>query len=77
MASVQTTAGGMPVLILREGTKENKGKEAQRNNITAAKLVAEVVKTCLGPRGMDKMLVQRDRCSEPSSENDGRSFQIC
>ena len=45
MASVQTTAGGMPVLILKEGTKENKGKEAQRNNITAAKLVAEVVKT--------------------------------
>jgi hypothetical protein len=36
MASIQTTAGGMPVLILKEGTKENKGKEAQRNNITAA-----------------------------------------
>ena len=45
MASVQTTAGGMPVLILKEGTKENKGKEAQRNNITAAKLVAEIVKS--------------------------------
>jgi hypothetical protein len=37
VASIQTTAGGMPVLILREGTKESKGKEAQRNNITAAK----------------------------------------
>jgi hypothetical protein len=37
MASVQTTAGGMPVLILKEGTKENKGREAQRNNIAAAK----------------------------------------
>src|ERR671926_120559 len=57
MASIQTTAGGMPVLILREGTKESKGKEAQRNNITAAKLIAEIVKTSLGPRGMDKMLV--------------------
>jgi hypothetical protein len=40
MATVQTTAGGMPVLILKEGTKENKGREAQRNNITAAKQVA-------------------------------------
>jgi thermosome len=57
MAMVETTAGGMPVLILKEGTKENKGKEAQRNNIAAAIQVAEIVKTCLGPRGMDKMLV--------------------
>jgi thermosome len=69
MASVQTTAGGMPVLILREGTKENRGKEAQRNNITAAKLVAEVVKTCLGPRGMDKMLV--DTVGDVTITNDG------
>ena len=37
MASVQTTAGGMPVIILKEGTKENKGKDAQKNNITAPK----------------------------------------
>src|SRR5206468_12163334 len=57
MASIQTTAGGMPVLILKEGSKESKGKEAQRNNFTAAKLIAEIVKTSLGPRGMDKMLV--------------------
>ena len=35
MATVQTTAGGMPVLILKEGTKENKGREAQRNNVAA------------------------------------------
>jgi hypothetical protein len=55
MASIQTTSGGMPVLVLREGTKESKGREAQKNNINAAKLVAETVKTC--PRGMDKMLV--------------------
>ncbi|HYZ66146.1 MAG TPA: thermosome subunit beta, partial [Nitrososphaeraceae archaeon] len=72
MASVQTTAGGMPVLILREGTKENKGKEAQRNNITAAKLVAEVVKTCLGPRGMDKMLV--DTVGDVTITNDGATI---
>ena len=37
MASVQTTAGGMPVLILKEGTKENKGKDAQKNNLTGSK----------------------------------------
>src|SRR5215208_1416342 len=72
MASVQTTAGGMPVLILREGTKENKGKEAQRNNITAAKLIAEVVKTCLGPRGMDKMLV--DTVGDVTITNDGATI---
>jgi archaeal chaperonin len=72
MASVQTTAGGMPVLILREGTKENKGKEAQRNNITAAKLIAEVVKTSLGPRGMDKMLV--DTVGDVTITNDGATI---
>src|ERR687884_1475259 len=72
MASVQTTAGGMPVLILREGTKENRGKEAQRNNITAAKLVAEVGKTCLGPRGMDKMLV--DTVGDVTITNDGATI---
>src|SRR6187200_711503 len=57
MGQIQTSAGGMPVVILKEGTRENKGKEAQKNNLTAAKLVAEVVKSSLGPRGMDKMLV--------------------
>jgi archaeal chaperonin len=72
MASIQTTAGGMPVLILREGTKESKGKEAQRNNITAAKLVAEIVKTCLGPRGMDKMLV--NTIGDATITNDGATI---
>ena len=57
MESIQATAGGMPVIILREGTKESKGREAQRNNFMAAKLIADMVKSCLGPRGMDKMLV--------------------
>src|SRR2546421_8962680 len=72
MASVQTTAGGMPVLILKEGTKESRGKEAQRNNITAAKLIAEIVKTSLGPRGMDKMLV--DSLGDVTITNDGATI---
>jgi archaeal chaperonin len=73
MASIQTTAGGgMPVLILREGTKESKGKEAQTNNIIAAKLVAETVKTCLGPRGMDKMLV--NTIGDTTITNDGATI---
>src|SRR5438093_11402577 len=72
MATVQTTAGGMPVLILKEGTKENKGKEAQKNNISAAKLVSEVVKTSLGPRGMDKMLV--DTLGDVTITNDGATI---
>ena len=72
MAIVQTTAGGMPVLILKEGTKENKGREAQKNNIAAAKQVANIVKTCLGPRGMDKMLV--DTIGDATITNDGATI---
>src|SRR2546427_12904574 len=72
MASIQTTAGGMPVLILKEGSKESKGKEAQRNNFTAAKLIAEIVKTSLGPRGMDKMLV--DSLGDVTITNDGATI---
>ncbi len=45
----------VPILVLKEGTSETKGKDAKRNNVTAAKLVAEIVRTSLGPRGMDKM----------------------
>jgi archaeal chaperonin len=47
----------VPLLLLKEGTSETKGDRAQKNNITAAKTVAEVVRTSLGPRGMDKMIV--------------------
>jgi len=73
MASIQTMAGsGMPVLILREGTKESKGKDAQKNNVTAAKLIAEIVKTSLGPRGMDKMLV--DSLGDVTITNDGATI---
>ncbi|HUK27883.1 MAG TPA: thermosome subunit beta [Candidatus Acidoferrales bacterium] len=51
------SAQGVPVVILKEGTQRSTGRDAQRNNILAAKVVAETVKTTLGPRGMDKMLV--------------------
>ena len=56
MASIQQTPNG-PVLVLKETAFQEKGKDAQKNNIAAAKLVAELVKSTLGPRGLDKMLV--------------------
>ena len=64
--------GGPPVIVLREGTGEKKGKEAQKNNIFAAKLVAQLVKTSLGPRGMDKMLV--DGLGDVTITNDGATI---
>jgi chaperonin GroEL (HSP60 family) len=45
------------VVLLKEGAQRSTGRDAQRNNILAAKVVAETIKTTLGPRGMDKMLV--------------------
>lgn len=47
----------VPILLLKEGTSETKGDRAQKNNINAAKTIAEIVRSSLGPRGMDKMLV--------------------
>jgi len=58
-----------PIFILPEGTQRNSGKSAQKNNIMAAKLVAEAVKTTLGPKGMDKMLV--DGMGDITVTNDG------
>src|SRR5512136_2744922 len=49
--------GTVPVIVLKEGTGRTTGREALKNNIMAAKIVAEAVKTTLGPSGMDKMLV--------------------
>ncbi len=72
MVSQMSTQGGTPVLILKEGSSENKGREAQRNNIFAAKLIAEIVKTSLGPRGMDKMLV--DTLGDVTITNDGATI---
>ncbi len=66
------SAGGMPVLILKEGASETKGREAQKNNINAAKTVAEIVRTSLGPRGMDKMLV--DSLGDVTITNDGATI---
>ena len=54
MAQVQ---GGQPIIILREGTTQTRGREALGNNIAAAKAVANAVRSTLGPLGMDKMLV--------------------
>src|SRR5919197_1224135 len=62
----------IPILILKEGTTETKGKDAKKNNITAAKTIAEVVKTCLGPRGMDKMLV--NSIGDVTITNDGATI---
>ena len=61
--------GQTPVLILREGTKREKGKGAQMNNIAAAKAIGEAVRSTLGPRGMDKMLV--DSMGDVVITNDG------
>jgi archaeal chaperonin len=55
--SVQEQQQQIPVLLLKEGTSETKGKDARKNNITAAKTVAEIVRKSFGPRGMDKMIV--------------------
>ncbi len=62
----------IPVLILKEGTQRTRGKDAQRNNIAAAILVGDVIKTALGPRGMDKMLV--DSFGDITVSNDGATI---
>ncbi|MBW2967622.1 TCP-1/cpn60 chaperonin family protein [Candidatus Woesearchaeota archaeon] len=58
-----------PIFILPEGTQRSTGRSAQRNNIMAAKLVAETVRTTLGPKGMDKMIV--DSLGDVTITNDG------
>jgi chaperonin GroEL (HSP60 family) len=62
----------MPILLLKEGAKETKGKDAQKNNITAAKAIAEIVRTSHGPRGLDKMLV--DTTGDVTITNDGATI---
>ena len=71
MASIQQTPQG-PVLVLKESALQQKGKDAQQNNITAAKLVAELIRTSLGPRGLDKMLV--DSLGDVTITNDGATI---
>ncbi len=60
---------GQPILILKEGTKRETGRNAMRNNIEAAIAIAEAVRSTLGPRGMDKMLV--DSLGDVVITNDG------
>ena len=63
---------GVPVLILKEGTKRTTGRDALRSNILAARVLAEVLKTSLGPRGLDKMLV--DSFGDVTITNDGATI---
>jgi len=66
------SAGGQPILILREGTTRTRGEEAQSMNIEAARAVANAVRTTLGPKGMDKMLV--DSIGDVVITNDGATI---
>ncbi len=70
--SSNTQAGGVPVLVLKEGSSRSRGREATHGNITAAKVVAESVRSALGPKGMDKMLV--DNFGDVTITSDGRTI---
>ena len=61
-----------PIVILGGGSGQTKGKDAQKNNITAAKLISTIVRTSLGPRGMDKMIV--DSIGDVTITNDGATI---
>ena len=71
-APVYPVAAGQPILILKEGTTRSAGREAMRRNILAAKTVAEIVRSSLGPKGMDKMLV--DSLGDVVITNDGATM---
>ena len=70
--AAQATSANMPVVLLKDGASQTKGRDAQRNNISAAKIIAEIVHTSLGPRGMDKMLV--DSLGDVTITNDGATI---
>jgi chaperonin GroEL (HSP60 family) len=70
--AIPASISGQPFLILKEGSTRRRGKEAQRGNITAAKVVAEAVKSSLGPKGMDKMLV--DGLGDGTITSDGATI---
>ncbi len=72
MSSFPTQAGGVPVLVMKEGSNRSRGREAQHGNITAAKVIAESVRSALGPKGMDKMLV--DNFGDTTITSDGRTI---
>jgi len=64
--------GQQPIIILKEGTKREKGRGAQSNNIMAARAISDAVKSTLGPKGMDKMLV--DSMGDVVVTNDGATI---
>jgi len=70
--AAQATSANMPVILLKDGASQTKGRDAQKNNISAAKIIAEIVHTSLGPRGMDKMLV--DSLGDVTITNDGATI---
>jgi len=70
--AVQASGANMPVVLLKDGASQTKGREAQKNNIAAAKIIAEIVHTSLGPRGMVKMLV--DSLGDVTITNDGATI---
>ena len=72
MAYLTQTQSGQPVLVLKEGTSRNRGKEAQRNNIMAAKIIAQAVRSSMGPKGMDKMMV--DSMGDVTITSDGATI---
>ena len=72
MSNVQATRTNMPVVLLKDGASETKGREAQRNNIAAARIISDIVNTSLGPKGMDKMLV--DSLGDVTITNDGATI---
>ena len=71
-ANIGVAPNGQPVIILKEGSSQTKGREAQKNNIMAAKVVSEIIRSSLGPRGMDKMLV--DGMGDVTITNDGATI---
>ena len=68
---MSSQTGSVPVLIMREGSG-SRGKDVQRNNIMAAKTIANAIKSSLGPKGMDKMLV--DSSGDVIITSDGRTI---
>jgi thermosome len=65
-------AGGVPILVMKEGSNRSRGRQAQHSNIMAAKVVAESIRSALGPKGMDKMLV--DSFGDVTITSDGRTI---
>ncbi|MFQ6075707.1 MAG: thermosome subunit beta [Candidatus Bathyarchaeia archaeon] len=70
--AIPAQLSGQPVLILKEDTSRTRGREAQRNNIMAAKIIADTIKSAFGPKGMDKMLV--DSFGDVTITSDGATI---